>query len=50
MCGERIELFDFEAFYDHYVKREMSLDEIRSAKCTLEQLILEKQWEIENEN
>ena len=50
MWGERIELFDFEAFYDHCVKREMSLDEIRSAKRTLEQLILEKQGEIENEN
>lgn len=46
MWGESIELFDFEAFYDQYVKREMSLDEIRSAKRTLEQLISEKQGEI----
>lgn len=46
MLGEKIELFDFEKFYDHYVKREMSLDEIRSAKLTLEQLITEKQGEI----
>lgn len=50
MWGEKIELFDFEAFYDHHVKREMSLDEIRSAKRTLEQLIAEKQGEIEHEN
>lgn len=50
MWGERIELFDFEAFYNHYVKCEISLDEIRSVKRTLEQLILEKQGEIENEN
>lgn len=50
MWGEMIELFDFEAFYDHCVKREMSLDEIRTAKRTLEQLILERQGEIENEN
>lgn len=46
MWGDSIELFDFEAFYDRYVKREMSLDEIRVAKRTLEQLIAEKQGEI----
>lgn len=46
MWGEWIELYDFDSFYSWYTSREMSLDEIRTAKRTLEKIIVSKQGEL----
>ena len=42
LWGEEIELTHFYNFYTKYVKREMSLDEITTAKRTLKRLIEEQ--------